>query len=161
MTVDRATGRLTVVGEELNRAVAKDMEITAAEQRGGDTLNLERPSGRTIDNTPERVAVKKNNPVRTVVRIDGNIDGVPVIQKLTLYRRLKPIDVENAEDRAGSRRSSSSFLTNRLACRSAMACRSDPLTAAIFCPIPDRTVATRSRARSGNNGRQIQDWIFA
>lgn len=97
-TVDRATGRITLFDKELDRVVAKDMEIAALEQRGGDTLSNERPSGRTVINTVSRVEVEENNSTRTIVRIDGELAGIPVTQKLFLYSGLKRVDLENTVD---------------------------------------------------------------
>ena len=42
--------------------------------------------------------MEENSPVRAVVRISGDIAGVPVVQRLTLYRGLKKIDLENTVD---------------------------------------------------------------
>ena len=98
VTVDRATGRISVFDKELDRVVARDLEIVASEERGGDTLSVERPSGRTAINSVSRVEVEENNAVRCVVRIDGQIAGVHVTQRLSLYRGLKRIDLENAVD---------------------------------------------------------------
>ncbi len=95
VTVDRATGRVTVFDKELDRTVAKDVEVVGTEERGGDTLSVERPTGRTLVNAVRRVEVEENSPVRTVVRIDGGIADVPVTQRLTLYQGFKRIDLEN------------------------------------------------------------------
>ncbi len=96
VTIDRGTGRITVFDKELNRNILKDAEIAASEERGGDTLSVERATGRMIFNTIDRVQLEENNPARTVVRIEGGLAGVPVTQKLTLYRDLKKIDIENS-----------------------------------------------------------------
>ena len=69
-----------------------------SEERGGDTLSVERATGRTAINSVSRVEVEENNPVRSVVRIDGQIAGVAVTQRLLLYRGLKRIDLENVVD---------------------------------------------------------------
>jgi alpha-mannosidase len=98
VTVDRATGRISVFDKDLDRVVAKDLEIAASEERGGDTLSNERPTGRAAINAVSRVEVEENNPVRCVVRIDGQIAGVSVTQRLSLYRGLKRIDLENVVD---------------------------------------------------------------
>ena len=62
VTVDRATGRITVFDKELDRVVAKDVEIAASEERGGDTLSNERPTGRTAITSVSRVEVEEDNP---------------------------------------------------------------------------------------------------
>jgi alpha-mannosidase len=98
VTVDRATGRITVFDKELGRMVAKDLEIVASEERGGDTLSIERTTGRTVINSVNRVEIEENNPVRTVLRIDGDIAAIPITQRLSLYRALKRIELENIVD---------------------------------------------------------------
>jgi alpha-mannosidase len=98
VTMDRATGRITVFDKELDRVVMKDMEIAGAEERGGDTLSVERTTGRTLANVVSRMEVEENNPVRTVMRIEGEIAGIPVTQRLSLHAGLKRIDLENTVD---------------------------------------------------------------
>jgi alpha-mannosidase len=98
VTVDRATGRISVFDKALDRVVARDLEIVASEERGGDTLSNERPTGRAAINSVSRVEIEENNPVRCVVRIDGQIAGVAVTQRLSLHRGLKRIDLENVVD---------------------------------------------------------------
>lgn len=88
-TVDRATGRITVFDKELNRVVARDVEIAGSEERGGDTLSTETATGRAAIYSVNRVGVEENNPVRTVVRMEGEVAGVRVVQRLLLYRGLK------------------------------------------------------------------------
>ncbi len=80
---------------DLNRVVAKDMEITGAEERGGDTLSKEFASGRIVINTVGRIETEENNAVRTVIRIDGSLGGIPVSQRVILYAELKRVDLEN------------------------------------------------------------------
>ena len=98
VTVDRATGRIEVFDKELNRTAARNLEIAASEERGGNSLSVEPQTGRTIINVIGGVELEENNPVRTVVRITGDVAGVPVVQRLTLYRGLKKIDLENSVD---------------------------------------------------------------
>lgn len=98
VTVDRATGRIQVFDKEVSQVVIRDMEIAALEQRGGDTLSNERPSGRTAINTIRQVETEANDPVRTVLRIDGELADVPVTQRVVLYRGLKRVDIENTVD---------------------------------------------------------------
>jgi alpha-mannosidase len=92
------TGRIEVFDKELNRTVSKDIEIAASEERGGNTLSVEPQTGRTIINVISSVEVEENSPVRTVVRIAGDVAGIPVVQRVTLYRGLKKIDLENSVD---------------------------------------------------------------
>ncbi len=103
VSVDRATGAVTVFDKDLNRVVAKDMEITGAEERGGDTLSKELPSGRTLVNIVGRIEVEENSSVRTVVRIPGSLGGIPVSQRVILYAGLKRVDLENTLHWPGER----------------------------------------------------------
>jgi alpha-mannosidase len=98
VTVDRATGRIEVFDKGLNRTVAKDLEIAGTEERGGNTLAIEPRTGRMMINVISRVEVEENNPVRTVIRIAGDIAGIPIVQRVTLYRGLKKVDLENTVD---------------------------------------------------------------
>lgn len=93
--VDRATGRVTLFDKALNRDVARDMEVTAVEERGGNYIGIEPLSGRTVVAVADEVRVEENTTVRAVVRIAAHIADIPVSQKLTLYRDLKRLDVEN------------------------------------------------------------------
>ena len=98
VTVDRATGRIEIFDKDLGRTVAKDLEIAAAEERGGNSLNIEPQTGRTIINVIGGVELEANGPVQTVMRITGDVAGIPIIQRLTLYRGLKKVDLENTVD---------------------------------------------------------------
>ena len=98
LSVDRATGRVTLFDKELNHDVCKDMEMTALEERGGNYIGKEPPSGRTYINRITDITVIENNPVRTVIQIKGNIADIPVKQRLTLYSDLKQLDIENMVD---------------------------------------------------------------
>jgi alpha-mannosidase len=95
ITVDRATGRVESFDKELNRTVAKNIEIMASEERGGDDQNVILPSNRTIINVINGIELEENNPIRTVLRIDGEIAGIPIVQRLTLYREVKKVDLED------------------------------------------------------------------
>lgn len=95
VTLDRATGRLEIFDKDLNRVVARDLEIAASEERGGNTLAIEPQTGRTIINVISSVELEENNPVRTVFKISGDLGGVPVTQRLILYGDVKRIDFEN------------------------------------------------------------------
>ena len=98
LTVDRATGRIEIFDKQLATVVAKDLEIAAAEERGGNTLSIEPQTGRTILNVIGSVELAENSPVRTVFRITGDVAGVPVVQKVTLYHEDKRIDLEDSID---------------------------------------------------------------
>jgi alpha-mannosidase len=95
VSVDRATGRINIWDKELNHAVASDIEIAAAEERGGDDLSIIPPTGRTIVNVISGVEREESNSVQTVMRITGEIAGVPVVQRLTLYQGVKRVDLED------------------------------------------------------------------
>jgi alpha-mannosidase len=71
------------------------MEVVAEEERGGNYIGKEPPSGRTFINAVNEIAVKENNNVRTVIQIKGAVADIPVTQILTLYNDLKQLDIEN------------------------------------------------------------------
>ena len=48
LSVDRATGRVTLFDKALGRDVCRDMEVAALEERGGNYIGIEPPSGRTL-----------------------------------------------------------------------------------------------------------------
>ena len=45
-----------------------------------------------------QVELEENNPVRAVVRIDGDLAGVAITQRVFLHRGVKRIDLENTVD---------------------------------------------------------------
>ncbi len=94
VTVDRATGEVTVFDKDLNRNVTQGMEIAAEEERGGNNVSPELLTGRTIYASVNRVRLTENNPVRTVLTIHEQIADIPILQRLTLYRELKRLDIE-------------------------------------------------------------------
>jgi alpha-mannosidase len=96
LAVDRATGRVTLFDKALDRDVCRDMEVVAVEERGGNYIGIEPPSGRTLLRSVDGVTVEENNAIRMVVRIDGRIADIPITQRLTLYQGLKRLDIENA-----------------------------------------------------------------
>ncbi len=98
VSVDRATGRVAIWDKELNRTVASDLEIAASEERGGDDLSIIPPTGRTIVNLISGVELEENGPVQTVMRITGDVAGVSIVQRLTLYQGLKTVDMEDRVD---------------------------------------------------------------
>ncbi|HEX2711978.1 MAG TPA: glycoside hydrolase family 38 C-terminal domain-containing protein, partial [Candidatus Acidoferrales bacterium] len=163
VSVDRATGRITVFDKELNRAVAKEMEIIASEERGGDSLSREVSSGRTIVNTVNRVELEDNNPVRTIVHIQGDLGGVSVLQRLILYRGVKRVDLENTVDWKQTRlmKIEQTFPYEH---RDARIQYGIP-----FGAIPGSDLLPNSGPRAGDEiskeswtqWRQIQDWIWA
>ena len=98
VSVDRVTGSVAVFDKELDRVVAKDIEIAASEERGGNSLDLEPTTGRTLINMVSQVELEEDNPVRAVMRIDGNVGGVPVVQRVFLYAGIKRVDLESIVD---------------------------------------------------------------
>jgi len=95
LTVDRATGRVTVFDKTLNRDVCREMEIVAVEERGGNYIGVEPPSGRTIYNAIRSVELEENNTIHATMKISGEVAGIAVSQRLTLYRALRRLDIEN------------------------------------------------------------------
>ncbi len=95
LSVDLATGRVTLFDKVLGRDVCRDMEVVALEERGGNYIGKEPPSGRTIVSMVDSVEVLENNPVRAVVLIKSRIADIPITQRLTLYQGLKQLDIEN------------------------------------------------------------------
>lgn len=98
LSVDRATGRVTLFDTALGRDVCADMEVAALEERGGNYIGIEPPSGRTLYCLVERVTLEENNPVRAVMRVDLRLADITIAQRLTLYRGLKRLDIENTVD---------------------------------------------------------------
>jgi hypothetical protein len=95
LNVDLATGRVTLFDKALGRDVCRDMEVVAFEERGGNYIGKEPPSGRTIVSMVDSVEVLENNPVRAVVLIKSRIADIPITQRLTLYQGIKQLDIEN------------------------------------------------------------------
>lgn len=95
LSVDLATGRVTLFDKALNRDVCRNMEVVALEERGGNYIGKEPPSGRTIVSMVDSVEVLENNPVRAVVEIKNRIADIPITQRLTLYQSVKQLDIEN------------------------------------------------------------------
>jgi alpha-mannosidase len=103
VSVDRVTGSVTVFDKELGRVVAKDIEIAASEERGGNSLDLEPTTGRILINMVSQVELEEDNSVRAVMRIDGNVGGVPIVHRVFLYGGIKRVDLESIMDwREGS-----------------------------------------------------------
>jgi hypothetical protein len=98
VTIDKATGRVTLFDKALNHDVAKNMEIAALEERGGNYIGIEPLSGRTIYNSIDRVEVEENNAVRASLHITGRIADISITQRLSLWKHLKRLDIENTID---------------------------------------------------------------
>ncbi|MGA3104948.1 MAG: glycosyl hydrolase-related protein [Terriglobales bacterium] len=95
VSIDRATGRIDIFDKDLNQFVSKGIEISGFEERGGDDQNIILPTGRTIVNVVDSVELIESNSSRAVVSVRGSLAGVPIDQRITLYRALKKIDIEN------------------------------------------------------------------
>ena len=98
VSVDRATGAVTVLDKQLNREVCKDMQIVGVEERGTNNVQPEKDTGRTLPTSINGTAVEENNEIRTVLAISGLIANIPITQRLILYHDLKRLDIENSLD---------------------------------------------------------------
>jgi alpha-mannosidase len=161
--IDRATGAVTVFDKELNRTVAKDMEITGSEERGGDTLSKEYVSGRSVINTVGRIEVEENNPVRTVVRIRGDLGGVPVLQRVFLYRGLKRVDLENTVDWKGGKliKIEQTFPYEHPDARIQYGIPFGAVSGADFLPKSEPRAGDEIAKDFWKQWRQIHDWVYA
>lgn len=95
VSVDRTTGRVSLFDRTLARDVCLGMEIVATEERGGNYIGIEPPSGRILYGLVDNVKVEETNAVRAVIRIDSRIADIPITQRLTLYHDLKRLEIEN------------------------------------------------------------------
>jgi len=95
VTVDRATGRVSVFDKQLGRNVCQNMEIVAVEERGGNYIGIEPPTGRSFFAAVRNVELEENNAIRAVMKITGEVAGIPVTQRLMLYGGLRRLDIEN------------------------------------------------------------------
>jgi alpha-mannosidase len=98
LTIDRATGFVSLFDKELNRDILRNAEIAAVEERGGNYIGVEPATGRTIPAVVDNIKVEENNRVRSIIRLDLRIADVPIIQRITVYRELKRVDIENTVD---------------------------------------------------------------
>jgi alpha-mannosidase len=163
VSVDRATGAVTVFDKELDRVVAKDMEIVASEERGGNSLSQEVVSGRTIVNTVNRVEIEENNPVRTVVRIEGSLGGVPLTQRLVLYRGAKRVDLENTVDWKPGRlmKIEQTFPYEHPDAQIEYGIPFGAVSGSDFLPNSEPRAGDEISKEFWKQWRQVQDWVFA
>jgi alpha-mannosidase len=98
LTIDRATGFVSLFDKALGRDVLRNAEIAAVEERGGNYIGVEPTTGRTIPAVVDNVKVEENNSVRFVIRLDLRIAEIPITQRIALYRDLKRADIENTVD---------------------------------------------------------------
>jgi len=163
VAVDRATGHWDVFDKQLNRAVSNKIEIVAAEEQDGDDQSVILRTGRTISSVVDAIDLEENGPIRTVLRIKENLAGIPVKQRLTLYRSIKKIDIENTIEwkpgRSVSIEQRFPILQPRAEVRNGIpfgtAVSSDMMPNAR--PHWDDEVKTEI----WRGWRQIQDWVFA
>ena len=99
VSVDRATGRVGIWDKEIEpngcEATSKLRLRKSAVEMTSVTIP---PTGRTIVNVINGVELEENGPVQTVMRITGDVGGIPIVQRLTLYQGLKRVDVEDRVD---------------------------------------------------------------
>jgi alpha-mannosidase len=93
--VDHATGKIEIRDKKLDRVVSKDVEIVGVETRGGDAITIFPFTGRTIPRVVDSVKLIRNGAEETVLQLSGSVAGEPVTQRLTMYRDLPRIDLEN------------------------------------------------------------------
>jgi alpha-mannosidase len=98
VTVDCATGRVSLFDKALGKEMVKDAEIVATEERGGNYIGVEPLSGRSFPEAIEGVEMEENNGVRAVMKITGHLIDIPITQRLTLYKAVKRVEVENVID---------------------------------------------------------------
>lgn len=161
--IDRVTGQMSIFDKELGRPIATNVELVAVEMRGGDSLSKIPRSGRILPNTVRKIQVEENNSVRTILRLDCDLAGVNVTQRLTFWSALKRIDIENAVDWPQNK-----FLQIELHFHY---CETN---AVVQYGVPFGSVAStelfpNSGPRAGDEvpynewktWRQFQDWVFA
>jgi hypothetical protein len=161
--IDRATGAVTIFDKELNRVVAKDMEIVGSEERGGDTLSKEYVTGRKVINTVGRIEFEENNPVRTVVRIPGDLGGIPVVQRIFLFRGLKRVELENTVDWNGKKliKIEQTFPYEHPDAEIEYGIPFGAVSGADFMPNSEPRAGDEIAKVFWKEWRQIHDWVFA
>ena len=147
---------------ELDRVVAKDIEIAASEERGGNSLDLEPTTGRTLINMVSQVELEEDNPVRAVMRIDGNVGGVPIVQRVFLYGGIKRVDLESIVDwRHGSlMKLEQLFPYDQSDARIRYGIPFGSTAASDIMPNSGPAKGDEISAEKWKTWRQIQDWIF-
>ncbi len=162
VSVDRATGGITVFDKELNRNIVKDASVVGTEERGGNSIAIEPYTGRDQLFTPQSVEVQENNSVKTIVRIAGSLSGMPVTERVSLYANLKKIDIETTLEWPQNR-----FM--RVQQRFPYEQKDATLRYGIpFASAGDADIMPGTGPHSGDevsmsewkNWRQIQDWMF-
>ena len=95
LSADKTTGFVDIFDKDLQTFVVKNMQIAALEERGGNYVNAEPLSGRTLPETIDNIEVKNNDDVSATLEIQGTVGEVPVTQRITLFKILKRIDVSD------------------------------------------------------------------
>ncbi|MBV9180055.1 MAG: hypothetical protein JO356_01975 [Acidobacteria bacterium] len=96
VTVDKATGRVTVFDKTLARDVIQGLDLVGVEERGTNNVQREIETGRTIPRSLDNTVLEENSPIQTIFKLLGNVGGIPVVQRLILYKSLKRLDIENS-----------------------------------------------------------------
>jgi alpha-mannosidase len=163
VAIDRTTGRLEIFDKELNRTVDKEVEIAASEERGGDDLAVVAPTGRTILHLIDSVELEENGPVRAVVRISGELAGMPLVQRVALYRGLKRVDLENslAWKPGRSMNVEQVFPLPQPGAEVRWGIPFGTATAADMMPNTGPQARDEMPKEEWSKWRQIQDWVFA
>jgi len=95
ISLDRATGNVTVFDKQLQRDLFRNMEIIGTEERGGNYIGIEPLSGRIFPASVNDIRVEENNGVRAIVTLNEQVIDIPITQHLILYKALKRLDIEN------------------------------------------------------------------
>jgi hypothetical protein len=163
VSVDRVTGRIGIWDKEMNRSVANDIEIAASEERGGDDLSIIPPTGRTIVNAISGVELEESGPVQTIMRITGELAGVPVVQRITLYHGLKRVDIEDRVTWKPGRSMNieQSFPISQPNAEVRTGSPFGSVTAADMMPNAGPRNGDEVPRDAWKHWRQIQDWVFA
>jgi alpha-mannosidase len=98
LTIDKATGGVSVFDKQLGREVSKDIEIVGVQERGTNNVQREMETGRVFPLGVNETAVEENDAVRTVYKLSGSVADIPIVQRLILYQDLKRLDIENSLD---------------------------------------------------------------
>ena len=163
VTVDKATGRVTLFDKTLGRDVVQASEVVATEERGGNYIGVEPVTGRTIPNVIDSVDVEENNAVRAVLRISGHAIDIPVVQRLMLYKDAKRLDIENTVEWTNPRyvRLEQLFPTQATGVQFQYGVPFGSNAADNILPNSGPHMPDEIAKESWLSARHIQDWIFA
>ena len=163
VAVDKATGRVTIFDKELGRTVVQGAEIVAVEERGGNYIGIEPPSGRTIFGSVDSVTLETNSPTRVVLSVRGRVADVSIQQRYSLYRGLKRVDVENAIEWTGGRfvRIQQLFPTGDPNAQITYGVPFGAQNANDIMPGTGPHVSDEITRESWLQSRQVQDWVYS